>query len=401
VRDFEDRIRRELTAVATLARPETIRPLRAPNPRGRPLARRWPAAIAAMAAVAGIAAGVTVAGRQTAPGPTSAAGHPDIYVTLTARFLRPGAEAQSDRPVPVGSSIVLSATVRDASTGAALTSLQVWPRRPEHPRGPVIISSLAVQAQITGAADDRTFVVQDWSRLFLLRVAGSGRSARLVRLHLAIPGVTPSSVALSPGGTELAADVTHCPPGGCVEGIEIISLSSGASRIWLGPSVAGAPLRPSWTDAGKAVMFEWASGRFARNGYRLLQAAAKPGSLLSRSVPMLYPRAGRALPPTVVLTPDGHSLLVVTRQMRPATRHRGVIEFRITDVSPRTGRVIRVLETAGQVYVGNPDAANAQCNILGLAPVGLHAVVQCPGLGRLDGSMFTPLPGGPVLSAAW
>jgi hypothetical protein len=53
--------------------------------------------------------------------------------------------------------------------------------------------------------------------------------------------------------------------------------------------------------------------------------------------------------------------------------------------------------TAGEA--GGPDGrrtlAPAGCRILALGPTGVHALVECFGFGRLDGTRFTPLPGVP------
>jgi hypothetical protein len=399
VNDFEDRIRRELTTVATLARPETIRPLRTPaTSRGR-RASRWLAPIAAMAAVAGIIAGVTLAGQQTARGRASAAGWPSIYVTLAARYLLPFPKSN----VVFDDGFVLSATVRDASTGAALTYVQLWPQRPEHPRGPAISVPDGPAAQVAAAADDRTFVIYDPYGIYILHVAASGRAARLVKLSVTmLPIFSSSTIALSPDGTKLAADVQECPPPShaCVVGIEIVDLATGASRTWFGGSMADA-LNPVWTDYGKAVMFEW-------NGYRLLSAAAPPGNLLTRSVSLPYPSGQPDLPPSAVLTPNGRSLLVLTTQLATDSRGFDVVLVRITDNNPRTGRVLRVLRAFELTNQTNPYLVAANCGILSVAPAGLHALLECPQFGRQDGNTFTPLPSGPpglpsapTIDAAW
>jgi hypothetical protein len=92
----------------------------------------------------------------------------------------------------------------------------------------------------------------------------------------------------------------------------------------------------------------------------------------------------------------------------PASRNSGTIIFRITDVDPKTGRLLRVLRVFEQHYQGDPYPIREQCNILSLAPTGLHALAECPQFGSLDGSTFTPLPGGssglpnaPSIVAAW
>lgn len=88
----------------------------------------------------GTARGPAPGSPLAAPGraPAPAAGRPDIYVTVTARYLQPLQASSGHRLVPVDEDLVLTATIRDASTGAALTSVQLWPRQPEHPRGPAV-----------------------------------------------------------------------------------------------------------------------------------------------------------------------------------------------------------------------------------------------------------------------
>jgi hypothetical protein len=403
--DFEERIRRELTAVAAPARPETIRPLRAPVPRRRPRASRWLAPVAAVVAIACIA-GVTVTGHLTASGPASAVGQPNIYVTLTAQYLQ--APSKPSSPTLVGNKIVLFATVRDASTGAALTSVQVWPQQREHPRGEAV-GYPGVAAQIAAAADDRTFAIGYGDSLYLLRVAASGRAARLVKLSETSVATGSSSIALSPDGTQLAADVESCPGNqACAEGVEIINLVTGATRTWLGSSMAGSPLNPSWTDNGKAVMFEWANSQWSKNGYRILSDTAPQGSLIAESAWLPYPAAGRSFPPQAILTPDGRSLLVETEKIVPTSSDSGTIIFRITDEDPATGRLLQVLRVYVQHYKGNPYVVGDQCDIIALASTGLHALLECPQFGRLDGSTFTPLrsgspglPSAPSINAAW
>jgi hypothetical protein len=93
------------------------------------------------------------------------------------------------------------------------------------------------------------------------------------------------------------------------------------------------------------------------------------------------------------------------REHRARFPQFGTIIFRITDVDPKTGRVLRVFEKR---YRGNPYLTQVQCNILLFAPTGLHVLAECPQFGRLDGSAFTPLPSGssslpnaPAMDAAW
>src|SRR5215467_13961254 len=154
-----DELASHIMAASAPARPATD-PAQAPT-RGRgQRVSRWLAPVAAMVAVAAIA-GVTVAGRQAGRG-AAAAGRPDIYVTVTARYMQPLQTGPGGAVAPATSSPVTvgAATIRDASTGAALTSLQVWPRQPEHPRGPAVPGGLS-GVVIRAAADNRTFVISD------------------------------------------------------------------------------------------------------------------------------------------------------------------------------------------------------------------------------------------------
>jgi hypothetical protein len=410
VRDLEERIRQELTTVAAQATHENIHPLRAPAASRRPRPRfgRWLAPIAVMAAVA-VIAGVTVAVHTTTRGPAPAANRPDVYVTLTAQYLQPpSTSSSSSSPILSGGKIVLFATVRNASTGASLTSVQVWPRQPEHPRGQAVAGPLGTVAQIAGAADDRTFAISFNNGVYLLHVAASGSTARLVDLSRTITTNASSSIALSPDGTQLAVDLDHCPVNGaCVDGIEILNLVTGTARTWLGSSAA-IPLDPYWTDNGKAVAFEWASGGWPKNGYRILSDTAPQGNLIAESTPLPYPPTQRSLPPEAILTPDGRNLIVVTESIVPGSHNSGDFVFRVTDEDPATGHVLRVLHVFTYHYQGNPYAHEIQCNILSLAPTGLSALLTCPQLGHLDGSTFTSLPSGsaslpnaPTIAAAW
>jgi hypothetical protein len=388
--EFEERIRKELTTVAALAKPETIRPLRTPAPRRRPRFGRWLAPVAAVVAVT-VIAGLTVAAHQTTRKSAPAADLPDIYVTLTGQNLLP-APTSSPRPISTGG-VVLSAVIRDASTGAVLTSVQLWPRQLEHPHGS-FVSYPAFVAQIAAAADDRTFAITDEGGLYLLRVAASGHTAQLVKLSQTIMTDSSSSIALSPDGTKLAVDVDHCPGSSpCVDGIEILNLVTGTSRTWL--SSSPDMLNPSWTDNGTAVMFEWDSGTQPMNGYRILSDTAPEGNLIAVSTWLPYPPAQRNWQiPQAILTPDGHDLLVETEKIVPTSSDSGTIIFRITEEDPATGRVLRVLRVFDQHYQGNPSMVQDQCDIISLSTTGVHALIECPQFGRLDGTTFTPLPSG-------
>jgi hypothetical protein len=254
---------------------------------------------------------------------------------------------------------------------------------------------------ISAAADGRTFAITDDLGFFLLRVAADGRSAQLTRLPIHVPYVLSDTAALSPDGSQLAIDVEACPKGGCHEGIEVVSLTTGASRLWLGPSTAGSPLSPAWLGSGDGIMFLWQlASSSTPQGYRLLDISGPGGGLLSSSRPMVSPPAQNGWEfPGAMLTPDGRGLITTDYRNIPGRDGGGTAILRVVELSASTGQLLRVLHVATEHYgrgILAKLAADADCQVLSLGGTGLRALVQCPGFGRLDGDRFTPLPGLPV-----
>ena len=64
----------------------------------------------------------------------------------------------------------------------------------------------------------------------------------------------------------------------------------------------------------------------------------------------------------------------------------------VIELSARTGQLLRVLYTA--------KSGRSGCDVLSLSPSGIHVLVSCPALGRIDGDRFTPLPGFPSSSSS-
>jgi hypothetical protein len=394
--DLEQRLRRDLQRISQRAGAGSIRPLRVPPSRRRTRAVRWLAPIAAVAAVIGVIAGVSLAGRSAGQGPASAV-VPSYYVTLTGAF--------------GGQQPALTATVRDSMTGAALTTVNVpvhnTTRLPATP-GPTVSGRASPSAGgeppmpsgISAAADGRTFAITDDLGFFLLRVAPDGRSAQLSRLPINVPYILSDTAALSPDGSQLAIDVESCPSGGCREGIDVVSLATGASKTWIGPSMAGSPLSPAWVDHGRELMFLWQVGDSPTpQGYRRLDIAGPGGGLLTASRPMVSPPVQHGWYfPGAVLTPDGRALITTDYRNIPGRDGGGTAVLRVVELSARTGRLLRVLHVATVPYTRKNPAlfVDGDCYVLSLGPAGLHALVQCTGFGRLDGTRFTPLPGIPL-----
>ena len=161
---------------------------------------------------------------------------------------------------------------------------------------------------VTGAADDRTFVLDaqrqvigptmvQWPQqpaFYLLRLTASGTEQSYTRLPVpALPkGAAVTGLALSPDGSQLAIElglgsVAH--PGRLE--ISIYTLATGATRTWsmtdsfepedpsgfTGSGVDGAQ-SISWTADSRTLAFDWAKSR-ADMGVRLLDATTSGGSL--------------------------------------------------------------------------------------------------------------------------
>jgi hypothetical protein len=398
VTDLEDRLRRELLHIAERIDPGSVRPIRAPLRKKVPGMVRWLAPVTAMVAVIGVIVGVTVfVGRQAGQAPGAGTlGTPPYYVTLT------GAGVQQP--------MALTAAVRDSATGAVLTTVDVpllgsrglpqgrpspgqFSSVPSSSVVPSLGNGAPMPSGISAAADGRTFAITDDLGFFLLKVAVGGRSAQLTRLPIHVPYILSDTAALSPDGSQLAIDAELCPGGPCKTGLDVVSLATGAIRTWLAPSMGG-PLIPSWTGAAE-IMFLWPVPHSTQSGYRLLNVAGPGGSLLGSSRPMVSPPGedGWAFP-GALLTPDGSALITITYQNVPGP-HGGSAIVKVVELSARTGQLLGVLhEVTVPRTLDSIFAAESYCSVDALAPAGLSALVQCPGLGRLTGDgQFTPLPG--------
>jgi hypothetical protein len=409
---IEDRLRDELRAVARLAQPDTIRPLRRPQPRRQSTTARWLAPVLAMAAVVAVAAGVVVARQVTGPPAAPAGtGGPPFYVVVSYRYLYPG--GGSGPSFARAYALEAIAAVRDARTGAALTSVRLWEnRKTKGPGGGFPLGGAA----ITTASNNRTFAVVDENGLFTLHVAVDGRSARLVRMPISLGDG--AIAAISPDGTRVAIEDTYCKHGTCDTRLRILSVATGAGTTWTAPM--NGPSTLAWTARGRQVMFRWGDGGWFRSTeYRLLAADAPAGDLLARSTPMPYPRLPNpkaAQPSSFVAqatpAPDGRTLIVVLVHTRKLAGNGELLDYRIAEMSPATGRILAVLYRKDNVHFSfTTPAAKLRftgCNVLSLPGSGAHALIQCQQFGRLDGARFTPLPAGAQLilpqlglSATW
>ena len=253
--------------------------LRAPR-RGRDRRGTWLIPVAAAVAVIVVAA-ILVAVRQlsapgSAPAPVnSTASIPQYYVALAYTG---------------STSAQMKAVVGDDRTGRTVAVLT--PTASQNFYG------------VTGAADDRTFVVMNYTGAtnqttwYLLRITpGATHPAQLTKLPLKPLAAHVNGLALSPDSRELAVMWrTGTTATNGVEHLSVYSLSSGAAlRTWSTPDLSGingtggANGRGlSWVNGDRSLAFRWTvvTGRAqpsSTNSVRRIDVTAPRGDLLAES----------------------------------------------------------------------------------------------------------------------
>jgi hypothetical protein len=397
------------TSQSAAARPEALFAEAHRRRRRRRLAGAVAFLVLAGLVAGGLAAAWPASGAQTAlvgPGSGAAAGElpagmmPRFYVTL-------------DTSYPQNTT---AAIVRSSASGAVLATVHVPGNMNSH---------------ITAAGDDRTFVIsetgaakiatvtlppsrrypsgaviargswQQLTRFYLLRIAANGRSASLTRLTVSVPAnLRVDDVALSPDGGRIAMGVESCTAGSPARramscqysGIRVVSLRTGAATTWTSRLGPGDGWQLSW-DGNDHIMFLW------REGYRLLSLSGPDRNLLAARA-IAGPRPVNYYVPLELAAPGGGAVITSTFSNVPDGNGRVTVIAKIIELSASTGRLLRVLytATAHNVSTGNGDAGTLDdgCTVLALGPSGVHVLAECFGLGRLDGTRFTPLPGVPA-----
>jgi hypothetical protein len=324
---------------------------------GTPPQRRWLVPLAAAVAVLAVVAGALVVtnaltAQRKQPAALSRIDVPPYYVALDSQ--RP----PSSYPEPVA-----DATVRDTSTGAVIA--RITPPSP--------YNSFAA---VSGAADDRTFVLLAKAppdpftgvtpeRFYLLRIDPTASSAteRAVLTALPvgdIPGVATevplgdevSSIALSPDGSLLAATLTLPAPGRqSSHGIQVqesylyvYDLTTGTTRTWVWKACGDCQLSSvgnqggppdlvnlSWTSDSKSLAFIAGLTQL-----RLLNLSARGGNLQANSRPFaIQRRVGQWS--QAVMTPDGETVFLSFNGT-----HGRAVWTRLLQFSATTGNLTRI-----------------------------------------------------------
>jgi hypothetical protein len=412
---LQDKLRAALRETADEI-PAQAPPLRlSPQPRasrdGRNASwRAWAMPLAAAALVlAAVGASLAVAGsltHQPATRPQAGPGGvPAYYVALITT-----AKPQSDVANDLDSSALAysAAELRSTRTGAVLA--RITPPRP-------YVSFTGV----TGAADDRTFVLSAQGpepsvvppfpaqRFFLLRIDPAARAGARTTLTALPAGYVPAGygihdMALSPDGTHLAAGLG--PGLGYAEKLEVFDLATGTRRAWstrtcaeCAPNGGGMvwfgvnPDAVSWTADSQHVSFIWG------NTVRLLDTRAAGSDILTDSKTVATWTGGvtglnqwRG----AIITPDGRTVLGI--EQLAGMNLKGPIREHLVSWSTATGQQIAVLNNLNARKLGDYEQilyTNDDGSVLVLTyqqPGAKAAIVH-------DGRS-TPIPWSPYIGAA-
>lgn len=418
----EDRVRAATRARVALVR--EIGPLDLPAVPARvPRARRraaWIAPTAAAAAVVIVVAGSVAAGSWLARPGNSRPGSPATP--------QQGGSAGAFAGVPpyyvavVNPSLVV---VRATATGATLARVTT--------RTPVV--------GVTGAADDRTFVLDTQRQVmgpavrwlgqpvfYRLRLSASGAEESFTRLAIpALPkGTAVTGLALSPDGSKLAVEVdsgTFVQPG--LLEIRVYTLATGAFRTW-STHGSGDPVDPygftgsgvdgsqtiSWAADSRTLAFDWRNRSSV--GVRLLDTAAGGDNLITDSRLAVLEDSfttqggSQSGPPSTskdnispcvtdgIISSDASAIVCgYTTNMDGRETTTGFIRYSTTTGKPAA--VLGVHRFQGQA---SGDISLYWVNSTGKILIGGVLTPAGIRVGVINGEKFTPLPGITGLGAA-
>jgi hypothetical protein len=420
-----DQIRTATRTAAAVITADKVPPLRLDeSPGSHGLARRtrpaWVAPLAAAAAVVLVVVGSVAASSWLARSGNGQSSNPAASKQAAPAGAFTGVPAYY---VAVENSSL--AVVRATATGATLARIKT--------RTPFV--------GVTGAADDRTFVLDAqrsvmgptvrWPghpAFYLLRLSASGAEESFTRLVLpALPtGTAVTGLALSPDGSKLAVEVDSGGGGqlGLLE-IRVYTLATGAFRTWstngstspedpggfTGSGVDGSE-NISWAADSRTLAFGWRNQSYI--GVRLLDTAASGDNLIadSRLAVILANLAGQSRissgPPDyisqcvtdAIMSLDGSSIVCgYSTSTGPFADPYGTTGF--IRYSAKTGKQAQVFGVF--TFKGNEGGGEFSLywtDSTGKTLIGGSATPSGTRVGVINGETFTPLPGIAHLGAA-
>jgi hypothetical protein len=451
---MEGRIRAAAHAAANTVPPDGVPPLQLPGqvvpvrrrggwavlagrgPAGRGLAgwvagggqwARWVAPVAAaVAVVVVLVAASVIAGRGMAGAPAAGRGS-TAGSTSVAELVKSGQIPPYYLDVtgnPDGINGPTYVVVRATATGKALGTI-----RPSVPGDGIM--------GVTGAADDRTFILdeqplakgdRDVGRephtFYEVRLDAAGKPGPATKLPLSLPRYRLlEAFSLSPDGSRLAMAVEPLPDPGTLAGsatVTVYTLATGQSHSWTGNGQVSLaqddPQALSWTSDGQTLAFQWNANSTdaAASGFRVLHLAQGGDNLEadSHEVVPFFVNGNRlgCIEAGVAMTADGSALTCSGgRVVNPnAAPGRQQSQSGLTEFSTATGKLLRVLggwhdsavapmgvcwsNASGSLVIGIKDARD----------IAARALME---LGVQSAAGFTPLPGKPPqngpMALAW
>jgi hypothetical protein len=289
------------------------------------------------------------------------------------------------------------AVIRDTASGATLATAAA----PE-PADTFIA--------VTGAADDRTFVVaaEPVSRpigvprgsIEFFRATFDPGARSLTLAPLPIPEIPAAAgldgLALSPDGTRLAVAVSN----GGTQYIKVYSTATGSVRVWRQHADGGYLLtasNPVSFASNGLLAFNWGSA--PRPGVWLLNTQLSGGGLISDSQFVLGKAHGDWLfSGGAIIASDGSAIIAtLTRRLTLSSTPYGLDQrtSEIAEFSAASGRELRVRwagksQAQAGLSAGNVIWSNPSGSTLLLA--GQDPVLGNSALGVLRGTRFTALP---------
>jgi hypothetical protein len=368
--------------------------------------RRVAMSAASVLAAVAVAVGASAVSRTGRPAPSPVGQPPGLLLDAAVAPAPPAPAAVSGMPryYVTADHGHPAAQIRDSATGKTLCVV------------PLPGGIDPKMSQVALAGNDHTFVLALFSfprtRFYLLRVTAGGRSARLAAL--AIPplptGAVADGIAVTADGSRLAVSVQFS--GGRRGAVEVVSLATGALRIWTSAR-AGLPGELSWVDGGRELGFFWqgegpagGSPRTSASGLWLLDTTAPGGDLMSGRR-ILPAQVGSDTVQSAVLTPDGTKVIASVNYTGTGFIGRGTVVGGLAELSARTGRPLRTLLAEHAAYSadsGHPGWYITACVLVAPDTTGNHLLVSCDSFGRLDHGRFTHLPGvapQSAIVAAW
>jgi hypothetical protein len=370
---IQDRISAATRAAADTVRPDSIPPLRLPAD-GRARTRRgrswvgWLAPAGAAIAVFVVVVAVVVVVAQHAHRSTPVTNSP-VAPYVASGQVPPYFVALA--PTGVANKSPADAEVHATADGRRLATVR-----------PSILGGTIVA--VTGAADDRTFVLaeQPWAKrgvqqdkqslFYLLRLGPAGQVVSLTELPMAVPpNTTMRGLALSPDGRRLA--VATQPAGGAVvPSITVYTVSDGEARTWtaaqsgatigLGPDDARTL---SWTADGRTLAFDWITNGTTL-ALRLLDVGTSSVDLLAASRQVVtWNLPGQLEQPVLkgatatgtfrpvsdaIITPDGSAVVTAAEQGKTQLKGNAVTwmttQTAVQEYSVSTGKLLRTFGIA-------------------------------------------------------